>query len=133
MNEHVNDNPKVGDMLTCAETGKAFTVESDGFTFNYARNSRGEFFSDEGVHTGEVREMLDRSRPMSGYLSGDGKTFTGWKGNKLGTVTQEGCSRSGWHGSSITYVRVTDVHGGLWYGKGAGRSMYITLRACKQK
>lgn len=122
---------KVGDTLTCNETGRAFAVTSDGFTFNYARDRQGYVFSDEGVDLREKREMLDRTQPFTCYLSGDGKHVTGWKGNILGTVLTESTSRNGWHGSKVTHVNVRDVHGNLWHGKGAGRGICLTLRARK--
>lgn len=124
---------KVGDTVTCAETGKSFTVESDGFTFNYARQASGEIISDEGVNIRERRGLLDRSKPFGCYMSGDGMHVTGWKGNILGTVTQYTAHRTGFYGSYQHYFSVTDVHGGLWAGRGAGPGMYCTLRAMKGK
>jgi hypothetical protein len=121
----------VGDVLTCAETGKQFTAARDGCSYNYARNSAGDIISDEGVHIREVRGLLDRTQPFGGYLSGDGRTFTGWKGNRLGDVIHASYSRTGWHGAWITHVRVRDIHGAMWHGKGAGRGMCITLRPMK--
>ena len=82
-------------------------------------------------HARDVAQMLDRSKPFGAYLSSDGKTITNWPGYLLGTVTREAVSRTGFHSSKITHIRVTDVHGGKWYGKGGGRGIYVTLRACK--
>lgn len=121
----------LGSVQTCAETGKQFVVQSDGCSFNYATTSAGEILSDEGVHIRACRELLDRTRPFTGYLSRDGKQFTGWKGNVLGTVTHETKSRTGFNGSEITHIRVRDVHGAYWFGKGAGRSMVVTLHPMK--
>jgi hypothetical protein len=111
-----------GDVLICAETGKTFVAARDGITTNYARDDHGNVFSDEGVNIRERRELLDRTRPFVCYLSSDGKHVTGWKGNVLGDVT---CSRtipltrvSFTHGRTIQSVRVRDVHGGYWYGRG---------------
>ena len=120
-----------GDSLMCAETGKTFIAARDGFTVNYARTRDGQILSDEGVDLRERRELLDRSRPFGCYLSSDGRRVTGWKGNVLGQVTRESSSRTGWHRSDITHVRVIDCHGNPWHGKGAGRGMCITLRASK--
>lgn len=121
----------VGKTLTCAETGAQFIGAPDGCSTNYARTSAGEILSDAGVDARERRELLDRSRPFTCYLSSDGKHITGWKGNILGTVTSESKSRTGWHGSYITHIRATDVHGNPWHGKGAGRGMCITIRASR--
>jgi len=120
----------IGKSLTCAETGKQFLGASDGFTTNYARDNAGNIYSDEGVVIREERDLLNRSKPFFCYLSGDGKHVMGWKGNLLGKVTQE--TKGGGFSNSLTHIRVTDIHGNTWYGKGAGRGMCITLRATKQ-
>lgn len=129
----VNGNPIInfGDELICSETGKKFIAAQDGITTNYARDSKGNIFSDEGVDIREKRDLLDRSKPFYCYLSSDGKRVSGWKGNELGRVISETSSRSGFHGSEITYIRVIDVHGAQWTGRGAGRGMCVTLRAIK--
>ena len=121
----------IGQTLTCAETGLQFVGATDGCSTNYARNSAGDVFSDEGVNIRERRELLGRSRPFGCYLSSDGRHVTGWKGNILGTVTSETKSRTGFYGSILTHVRVIDVHGNPWHGKGSGRGMYITIRPAK--
>jgi hypothetical protein len=123
----------IGDVLTCAETGKTFTAQTDGFTYNFATGRDGAIISDEGVDIREKREMLDRSLPFCCYLSSDGKRVTGWKGNTLGRVLTESTSRTGWHRSTLTHIVVQDVHGAQWYGKGAGRGMCIRLHARKSK
>ena len=123
--------PEIGTAVTCAETGEHFTVARDGCSFNCATTPAGEILSDKGVDLRQRRGLLNRTKPFYCYLSGDGKTVTGWKGNVMGHVTRSSASRTGWHGSSLTHVRVTDVHGGKWYGKGAGRGMCITLRPVK--
>lgn len=123
--------PKVGDTATCAETGEQFTIARDGCSFNYATTRAGEILSDKGVDIRGKRELLDRSKPFYCYVSGDGGHVTGWKGNKLGTVSNYSESRSGWHGATIARFHVTDVHGQQWSGRGAGRGMCCTLRAMK--
>jgi hypothetical protein len=124
----------IGRTLTCAETGKQFVGASDGSTTNYARNDAGEVFSDEGVHLREVRALLDRSRPFPGYLSSDGKRLTGWKGNTLGHVIDsnpcELTRLSYTHGKHYQSVRVRDVHGREWYGRGSP-GICIRLRPTK--
>lgn len=125
----------VGSTVVCAETGKPFVITSNGHTFNYAVNDSGQVFSDEGVHIRECRELLDRSKPFTCYLSSDGKHVTGWKGNILGTVIRSNpCTltrRSFWHSaSSYCSVRIVDVHGHHWHGRGSP-GVCIALRACK--
>ena len=124
-------SPEIGSTVTCAETKKQFVVSTDGFTFNYATNRGGKIFSDEGVDIRERRELLDRTKSFFCYLAGDGKTVGGWKGNILGIVTSERTSRTGFYGSELTHIRVEDVHGGLWYGKGAGRGICVTLNPAR--
>ena len=128
----VNGHPVItmGQTLTCAETGKQFIAERDGCSVNYAWGSNNEIFSDEGVDIREKRGLLDRAKPFYCYLSCDGKTVGGWKGNVLGNVTILGRGRVGFARSGY-YVRVTDIHGGKWYGKNAGLGMCITLRPIK--
>lgn len=121
---------EIGQTLTCAETGKQFIAARDGISTNYARNSAGEVFSDEGVHIRECRELLDRSKPFGCYVSSDTKHVTGWKGNVLGTIIRSTHTRSGF-GANMLAVSVRDVHGNYWHGRGAGAGMCITLRASK--
>lgn len=124
----------VGRELVCAETGKRFIGAVDGISTNYARDAEGNVYSDEGVDIRERRELLDRSKPFTCYLSSDGKRATGWKGNKLGDVVRSNSvrltRRSYTHGAYIWAVRVRDVHGALWYGRGSP-GIVITLRAMK--
>ena len=78
-------SPPLGSVQTCAETGERFTIARDGCSFNYATTREGAIISDKGVDIRERRELLDRSRPFTCYLSSDGRHVTGWKGNILGT------------------------------------------------
>lgn len=120
----------VGDTLTCSETGKQFTVQRDGCSFNYALDRDGNTYSDEGVDISERRELLDRSKPFGCYVSGDGRTVTGWKGNRLGDIV--GGLTVPARGSFQPHrFRVRDVHGNWWTGRGAGTDWYCTLRAMK--
>lgn len=123
-----------GDTLTCAETGKTFIAAIDGCSTNYACDSKGNVYSDEGVDICARRELLDRSKPYTCYLSSDGKHVTGWKNNVLGIVV-DWCPckltrRSYIHGKEYRSVSVVDVHGGKWYGRGSP-GIVITLRAKK--
>ena len=124
----------VGETLICSETGKPFVAAHDGCSVNYARGTDGRIISDEGVRIINRRELLDRSKPFVCYLSPDGKHVTGWKGDILGDVIQTSVSSdplSGYRRETLTHVRVKDVYGAFWYGKGSGRGMCITLRALK--
>ena len=119
----MNSSPKIGDVVVCAETGKPFVVESNGFTFNYATDKHGNVYSDEGVRIREARELLDRTRPFYAYLSSDGRHVTGWKGNVLGEVSNLGVSRTGWNGAEIARFRVKDIHGNWWQARGTEKGM----------
>ena len=105
-----------------------------GCTFNYATTREDEVLSDEGVEIRQRRELLDRTVPFTGYLSSDGRHLTGWKGNVLGAVVDWAPCKltrtSFTHGKSYRSVRVRDVHGAMWYGRGSP-GVCITLRPCK--
>jgi hypothetical protein len=124
-----------GDILTCAETGAEFVAARDGCSFNYARSHTGEILSDAGVDIRMRRDLAAR-KPMIVYLSGDGKSITGWKGNELGRARAIGTVRltrmSYVFGREIWSYRVTDCHGGEWYGRGAP-GIAMRIRPCKEK
>jgi len=79
----------------------------------------------------DVAELLDRSKPFVGYLSSDCRQFTTWTGGLLGRVVRVSESRTGWYGFRLTHVRVIDVHGNPWHGKGSGAGMCIRLHPSK--
>ena len=80
--------------------------------------------------------MLDRSRPFVAYVSSDGNSITTWTGGKLGDAHKIGTvqltRQSFAHGRYMNSYRVTDVHGGEWYGRGSP-GIAITLRPCKEQ
>jgi hypothetical protein len=118
--------PPVGPYLwRCDECGKV-SPNSDGYGAN-----EHAMYCYACCRARDIKEMADRSKPFACYLSDDGKTVINWPGGILGRVTWSSVSRTGWHGSTLTHINVTDVHGGRWYGKGSGRGMFILLRACK--
>jgi hypothetical protein len=125
------DSPKVGDVVTCRETGEAFTVERSSCSFNYARGRNGEIYSDKGVDIIERRELLDRSKPFGCYVSSDEKHVSGWKGNVLGTIISKSRTPRRWNYPAMISIKVRDVHGGMWRGRGQGGGMCITLRPVK--
>lgn len=126
-------NIEIGQILVCHKTGKPFIAAQDGFTTNYATDAEGNVYSDEGVNMMGMERIRDQSKPIGAYISSDGKNITGWKGNTMAKITQMSTSRTGWHRSEITHIRAVDQFGGRWYGKGAGRGMYITIRPIKGK
>ena len=126
----------IGISITCAETGKQFIGARDGISTNYARDSKGNIYSEEGVDIRERRDLLDRSKPFVAYISNDNKRLTGWKGNVLGAVisqhTIRNARKSFVHGDTLQAYIIRDIHGGLWYGRG-NAGMCITIRAYKGK
>lgn len=123
---------KIGETLTCAETGKQFAAAKDGCSFNYAWDQHGHILSDEGVNIRQHRELLDRSKPYGAYLSGQGRLIVGWNGNVLGYVIDAHPIAVRCHDGQIHAVKVRDIHGGLWYGR-AVPGCRITLRPAKGK
>ena len=77
------------------------------------------------------REQMAGAQSYVAYLSSDGKTLTTWPGGELARVVATSASRTGFYGSSITYVRAVAPDGSVWYGKGAGRGMILTIRRVK--
>jgi len=125
----------IGQVITCHVTGKEFIGAVVGYSTNYARDSEGRIFSDEGVDIQQKQDLLDRSKPFTGYISGDGKSLTGWKGNHLGAVIWTSPVRlarwSHFHGKAYAAYRIRDIHGGFWYGR-SSPSMCINIRAAKK-
>jgi hypothetical protein len=125
----------IGMKLICTETGKEFLGAFQGISTNYARNDKGEVFSDEGVSIREERELLDRTRSYFAYISSDGNYVTGWKGNILMTITQSwscALSRTSFTHSKNSFksIRAIDVHGGRWFGRGSA-GICVSMRPCK--
>lgn len=77
------------------------------------------------------REELKLRRTFACYLSNDETRVTTWPGGELGKVVRRSHSRTGFGHTMLTHVQVRDVHGAMWYGKGAGGGMCITLRPMK--
>jgi hypothetical protein len=123
-------SPEVGSTVICAETGKAFTVERQGISFNYGYDSENRIYSDEGILVRTKRQIKDHKALINVYVSGDCKTVTSWKGEKLGRIVWSEVKRSGFAGR-LLHINVADEFGGFWYGKGSGPGMCITLRPSK--
>jgi hypothetical protein len=77
------------------------------------------------------RASLAEHGDGAAYLSGDGRTVTGWPGYVLGHVTREYQTREGFGGRTTrVYAR---IDGRTYSGRGTGRGMLIRLRALKAK
>lgn len=118
-------------VLTCAITGAHFVAQRETITTNYATDSKGNIYSDEGVHIATRRDILDRL-PTALYCTHKthGSAATGWKGDKHGTIVGV-LSWQRWskHGRYTMYsldVRMFD--GSLWRGRVSSSSDAVTLR-----
>jgi hypothetical protein len=117
----------------CDDCGNAFPIYPKGHCggTGYANCSDGKTVCYPCADKRQIAELLDRSRPFVGYLSSNTNRFTTWTGGELGRVVALTEAYSGFHGSRQTIVRVRDVHGALWHGRGAGAGMAIKLRPMK--
>ncbi len=76
------------------------------------------------------REHLTQRIPTGVYLASDLATVTNWPGGVLGRVvsSKRVCKRLS--PDPIYAIRVVDVHGGQWYGRGSA-SCALLLRPAK--
>lgn len=97
--------------------GTGYGVGSDGRTYCY--------------NCCEARDRASLASTGRGvaYLSGDGRTVTGWPGYVLGHVTREYQTREGFGGRTTRiYAR---IDGRTYSGRGAGRNMILSLRVVR--
>lgn len=127
----MNTESLIGKTIVCAETGKSFIGASvNGFTTNYARDSKGNVFSDEGVYIRSKKELLTESK-IFGYVSCDGKFIQGWKEDqKLMRVIAKWESNSGFAGKMF-YFDARDENGQKWHGKAKEFGRNITMKKVK--
>ena len=83
----------------------------------------------------QVADLLDRSRPFCGYVSGDGNRITSWTGGLLMHITDSRpcqLTRQSFTHDRRSYrsFRARDVHGKNWHGRGSA-GIVIKLRPCK--
>lgn len=80
-------------------------------------------------------DLIDRSKPFTAYVSGDGQNITSWTGGKLMKVTnRRSCELTR---QSLTHdrkeyssFRAVDCHGRNWFGRGSP-GICITMRPTK--
>lgn len=112
----------------CADCGREFKAE--GFTAGYATlNSSKRKVCYACADSRQRGDLLDRSLPFVGYLSG-GK-ITSWTGGKLMTVIMQRARWNNFARGYIVSIRAMDCHGKEWHGVGSGEGMCIRLRPCK--
>lgn len=120
------------DMRGVADCGHR--VEHDGIGTGYAIWPNG-LTSCYTCSDARQREELARrtSEPYTGYVSGDGKTFTTWTGGKLGRIVYENKGRRG----ERYHYQVRTPDGRLWWGRNGGmfggRGCALTIRPYKHQ
>lgn len=82
------------------------------------------------------REDMRTARVFYAYVSRDQRRITSWPGGVLGEVTRYRSGRRidtahGWYRN--VSVRVKDVHGAEWAGRGSDQKDSITLRRIKMR
>lgn len=75
--------------------------------------------------------FLLKREPTLVYLSSDMTRVTNWPGSTLGKVDSHSVVAHPW-GVTIYHVRITDVHGAKWFGRGRP-GMVLTIRPMKGK
>jgi hypothetical protein len=130
----MNDEIRLGEVLTCHETGERFVAVLDGISTNYARDCEGNVYSDDGVYRREAREIRERKGPFVGYVN-DAGDLTTWKGRVLAKA---------WGSRPCKLARTSFLHdarsyrsywfrapdGGLWHGRGSA-GIVIKVRPVK--
>lgn len=77
-------------------------------------------------------EAVERGEELYAYVSGDGKLIVTWPGIELMKVTYNGTARTGFYGSSISYIRAVAPNGKHYYGKNGGNGMWIKMKPNKK-
>ncbi len=106
------------------------TGTKEGSATNYAYNGAGDVHFSDGAHLREIREIAQSKGPFFAYVSKDAAHITGWKGNKLMSVTSAKRTGAGAHGKTL-HIRANDAHGREWYGKNGGPGMSIQMKLKK--
>ena len=126
-----------GAAFICADCCEALYLPCGGMgATGYARTAGDELICYPCADKRQFADLIGADRAY-GYLSRDGRRFTNWTGGTLGAVTEStptalpfGRSHSWTHGRSYRSVRVRDVHGRIWWGKGSP-GVCIALRRIK--
>lgn len=118
-------------ILTCHKTKKQFLAEKDGCSVNYAKDSKGNIYSDEGVYLSLKDELLTQNK-IGAYADLKSLVIQGWKNEHiLGKIIYHYVANSGFCGK-MDYIEVRMFDGSLWKGKFKSSSMQcVTLKKCK--
>lgn len=115
---------------TCAKCRAEFVPSGCGT--GYAVTSSGTHLCYACADEMQREEMRERTSYCA-YLSGDGSSLTTWSGGQLARVVSEHKdSGTGFRGTRLTHIRAVTPDGSVWYGKGAGRNMIISIHRSKQ-
>ncbi len=118
------------DKLDC---GHAPTVTDSKLTNGIARDSEtGKTMCYDCASQPDIA-AVERGESVYAYVSSDGKRITTWPGIGLMRVTYNGTARTGFHGSSISYIRAIAPNGREYYGKNGGNGMWIKMKPRKVK
>lgn len=119
----------------CVQCGAPFPVHPPGYLAyaGYAVRPDGGHICYPCADAAQREDMRDRSRPFVAYLSGT--KVTTWTGGELGTVVwtrPAKLTRPSFTHDRRSYrsVRVRDVHGAMWTGRGSD-GIAIRLRPVK--
>ena len=119
--------------LTCHETGKQFLAEREGCSVTYAKDAKGNIYSNEGVYIG-LKRTVKQDSILYAYVDNSQKVIQGWKTEHiLGKIIYHYVRNNGFCGK-MDHVEVRMFDGSLWKGKYKSDSMQcITLRKVKVK
>jgi hypothetical protein len=128
-----SNTPEYSAPPVCDDCGQAIVRPADSCGTGYATTRDGRVVCYPCADTRERKALtdLEPGQPFGAYLSGDGRAVTTWTGGLLATVTRLAGHRTGFHRSEIVYVRAVTLDGKRLHGRGAGRGMLLTIRACK--
>ncbi len=87
-------------------------------------------YSTDPAHLREIREIEQSKGTFFAYVSQDSGHITGWRGNKLMSVTSAKRTGAGSCGKTL-HIRANDAHGREWYGKNGGPGMGIQMKLKK--
>ena len=115
----------------CTRCGAPFPAPPKVGPTGYAVTSTGAKICYPCSDADEIKTLLKRGAVFCAYLSSDGQHITTWPGGILGEVIwSKPCklTRRSWtHGTGYRSVRIRDVHGNYWSGRGSP-GIFIRLR-----
>lgn len=99
-------------------------------TTGYGTDVNGKKICWECCHKRDL-ESLKTDDKLFAYWS-ETNMVTNWPGGVLGVVISYWPVRNNFCGH-LYHLKVRDAYDQMWYGKGAGRGVYVKLRKCKKE